>query len=69
LNGCFGCETYLAERSRFITPLTKKVCIKLAEKYMQTTLKKSTYMVSNDIESFTKELEIWKKEEKIAAGG
>lgn len=66
LNGCIDSETYLAEKSRFITPQTKKVCIKLTEKYLQTTLKKSTFIVSNDIASFSKEIEIWKKEEKIS---
>jgi len=65
LNGCIDCETYLAEKSRFISSQTKKVCINIMEKYLERTLKTSTFIVSNDVASFTKELEIWKREEKI----
>jgi len=63
LNGCFDCETYLAEKGRFITPQVKKVCIHLSEKFLQSTLR-STYLISKHVASFTKELEIWRKEEE-----
>merc|ERR1719397_1795408 len=63
LNGCFDSETYLAEKSRFITPEVQKVCLNMSGKLLQTTVK-STYLITKHIASFTKELEIWKKQEK-----
>jgi len=68
LNGCFDCETYLAEKSRFIAPAVKKVCMNLTEKFMKPTLK-STFLISKHVASFTKELEIWKREEKLENSG
>jgi len=63
LNGCFDSETYLAEKSRFITPEIQMVCLNMSAKLLQTTVK-STYLITKHIASFTKELEIWKKQEE-----
>jgi len=63
LNGCFDSETYLAEKSRFITPEVQKVCLNMSAKLLQSTVK-STYQITKHIASFTKELEIWKRQEK-----
>jgi len=61
LNGCFDSETYLAEKSRFITPEVQKVCLNMSGKLLQTTVK-STYLITKHIASFTKELELWEKQ-------
>jgi len=63
LNGCFDSETYVAEKSRFVTPEIQMMCLKMSAKLIQRTVK-STYLITKDIASFTKEIENWKKQEK-----
>merc|ERR1719419_1154328 len=63
LNGCFDSETYVAEKSRFVTPEVQMVCLNMSPKLLQRTVN-STYLITKDIASFTKEIENWKKQEK-----